>query len=663
MRQFFKLKIKLNLVLVIILFSCLSNSFAQNFDWVTKIGEADNDKGYAITSDKYGNVYTTGYIQETPLKIYPLNTIFIQKIDINGNIIWTKEMEDSSDYDEGRGYAIAVDDSGNVYATGYIAGTVDFNPASATYYLSSGSSGYCSPSIFIVKLNSDGDLLWAKLAVCSYDPYYFAIGNSIAIDKSGNVYTSGEFFGTVDFDPGLSNYNLTFNGGINIFVEKLDASGNFVWAKQMGGENNNYCDASAYSMAIDNDDNIYTTGYFDGTVDFDPGTSTYDLTATSYDDIYIEKLDPDGNFVWVKQMESTSYSFDNGFSIAVDTVGNIYSTGIFTETVDFNPGSGTYNLTSTGEDIFILKLNKLGDFVWAKQIEYDGGSEHNYRYRRNSLDVDIGGNIYTTGYFDGTVDFDPNIGTNYLTSNNLSFADMFILKLDSDGDFEWVIQMQGIDYISGYYPDCYSNAISVDPIGNIFTTGSFSSTVDFDPGLDTFDLDSWGGKDDIFILKINQCNSIVDTSVQVSTNTLTANVLNATYQWMDCYSNSPINGAVYSSFIPTANGQYAVQIILDGCIDTSSCYTISNAGIIEPNFLSYLKVYPNPTTNKFSIDLGSNYEEIVVSINDVIGNKMKKLHFKNMQLFNIDMNDQLAGVYFVTIKTKTEQTTIKLVKE
>ena len=97
---------------------------------------------------------------------------------------------------------------------------------------------------------------------------------------------------------------------------------------------------------MDASGNVYTTGYFQGTVDFDPGAGTFNLTSAGLQDIFISKLDAAGNFVWAKQLGGTLN--DVGYSIALDTSGNVYTTGFFRDTVDFDPGAGTFNLTPAG---------------------------------------------------------------------------------------------------------------------------------------------------------------------------------------------------------------------------------------------------------------------------------------------------------------------------
>lgn len=317
-------------------------------------------------------------------------------------------------------------------------------------------------------------------------------GFDIAVDDSGNVYTTGSFEGTVDFDPGVGTYNLTSSGLSDIFISKLNASGNFVWAKRIGG-NSVYSD-EGLSIAVDDSGNVYTTGIFGGTVDFDPGIGTYNLTG-SPTGMFISKLNASGNFVWAKQISGTGAVW--GRSIAVDASGNVYTTGDFGGTADFDPGTGYFNLTSNGlQDIFVSKLDSSGNFIFAKQI---GGTNYDYGI---SIAVDGSENVYTTGNFIGTVDFDPSgAGTYNFTSFSI-VEDVFISKLDASGNFVWAKQIGGTGSDLG-------QSIAVDASGNVYTTGNFGGTADFDPGVGIYNLTNTFGGYDIFISKLSSSGNFV----------------------------------------------------------------------------------------------------------------------------------------------------------
>lgn len=187
--------------------------------------------------------------------------------------------------------------------------------------------------------------------------------NSIKTDINGNVYTTGVFTGTVDFDPGAGVYNLVSAGSNDIFISKLDAYGNFVWAKSMGGIGSE----EGRSITADSLGGVYITGLFENTADFDPGPAVFNMISQNYEDIFICKLDSNGNFVWALRFGS-SIGNDEGHSITTDVIGNIYITGFFSYTSDFDPGPGVLNMTAAGYgDIFIIKLDSNGNLVWANK--------------------------------------------------------------------------------------------------------------------------------------------------------------------------------------------------------------------------------------------------------------------------------------------------------
>jgi hypothetical protein len=374
------------------------------------------------------------------------------------------------------GYATAVDASGNVYYTGSFRTTVDFDPGPGTFNLTSAGGD----DIFISKLDASGNFLWAKrIGWIAAD-----IGNGITLDASGNVFITGYFRATlVDFDPGAGTFNLYGDGLDDIFILKLDALGNFVWAVNMGGPGSDHGNA----IGLDASGNVYSTGSFSGTADFDPSATTYNLTSSTPNDIYISKLDATGSFIWAKKMGGSSI-IDSGTDIALDALGNVYTTGSFGATVDFDPGAGTYNLTALGSiDVFVSKLDASGNFVWAKQFGGSGG-DHG-----EGLTLDAAGNVYTTGDFQTTADFDPGAATFNLTS--AGSWDIFVSKLDASGNFVWAKGM-------GSPGGDHGLDIAVDAANNVFSTGSFSQTADFDPGPGVNNITTVGS-DDIFISKLD----------------------------------------------------------------------------------------------------------------------------------------------------------------
>ena len=309
-------------------------------------------------------------------------------------------------------------------------------------------------------------------------------GKSIAVDADGNIYTAGAYSLTADFDPGSGTSNLTSNGGWDIFISKLDADGNLVWAKGIGSSNSEFVN----SICVDGAGNVYITGRFTGTVDFDPGVGTYNLTSAAGYDLFILKLNPMGNFAWAKSIGGVSS--DQGYAVRADASGNIYTLGHFAGTVDFDPGTATNNISSTSGsyDVFILKLNNAGNFVWAKSF---GGTSNDHGY---DIQLDQAGNIYSTGSFRNTADFDPGAGVSNLSSVN-GAQDVFISKLDAAGNFVWAKGFGGTG-------DDVAYSLALDKMGNIFTSGEFSETANFNPNSGTSNLTAFGSADG-FISKLN----------------------------------------------------------------------------------------------------------------------------------------------------------------
>jgi len=247
------------------------------------------------------------------------------------------------------------------------------------------------------------------------------------------------------------------------------------------------------AIAVDASGNTYLTGSFQGTVDFDPGSGAVNFTTNGNSDVFVLKLDPNGNLVWAHAFGNTGR--DDGRGIAVDSSNNVYVTGSFEGTVNFSTSGGATNLTSHGlEDVFALKLDGAGNLVWAREV---GGSDIDQGL---GIAADASGAVLVTGFFGDTVDFNPNGGTFNLSSAGI--GDAFLLKLDTDGGFMGVRSFGGTSEDEGF-------GIALDGSGNVYLTGFFSGTTDFDPGPGTLTLTSSGASSDIFVLKLTPVGTLV----------------------------------------------------------------------------------------------------------------------------------------------------------
>ncbi|MEP6749686.1 MAG: SBBP repeat-containing protein, partial [Bacteroidota bacterium] len=356
----------------------------------------------------------------------------------------------------------------------------------ASYFLNNAGGS----DAFVSKLDASGNFLWARQLGGPGDE----VGRSLAVDASGNVYICGYFNGTADFDPGPGTFNLVTTSGQAAFICKLDAAGNFVYAKQITGSGLNGAISDALSLAPDGGGNILVSGIFSATADFDPGAGVYNITAFGAGDAYVLKLDAAGNFVWAIQLGGVDN--DYAYGVAADAAGNVYASGISFGTGDYDPGAGVYELGNAGGiDAYVCKLSPSGNFIWAKQI---AGAGTDYIY---SLAVDGSGNVYTTGFFTGTTYFDPVSGAHSLTSAAGS-RDAYVCKFDPAGNVVWAKQFGGTG-------DDNSYAVAVDAAGNVYTTGTYLGTVDFDPGSGTFTLGTTGGNQNAFISKLDGSGNFI----------------------------------------------------------------------------------------------------------------------------------------------------------
>ena len=156
------------------------------------------------------------------------------------------------------------------------------------------------------------------------------------MSSTGDVYIAGTFSGgPVDFDPGTGVHNASSQGFMtDVFVEKFSSLGSFLWVKTFGG----FDGERLQGMAVDASGNVYSTGDFFMQVDFDPGTGVYNLSSHNGNDIFIQKLDANGSFVWAKSFGGNSP--DLSYDIQVGSDGGIYTYGTFSSMIiDLNPNA------------------------------------------------------------------------------------------------------------------------------------------------------------------------------------------------------------------------------------------------------------------------------------------------------------------------------------
>ena len=287
--------------------------------------------------------------------------------------------------------------------------------------------------------------------------------------------------GKTDFDPGENTVNRTSASLYgDAYVAKYNTSGQFQWVNTFGGSSYN----RGNDIAVDKRGNVYVTGNFSDITDFDSGAGIANRTTSGGSDAFLVNYDTDGNFKWVNTFGGNT-NHDDGISVAVDPANNIYVTGRFADIADFDPSANTAERTSIvgSDDIFLVKYTAQGNFLWVNAV---GGSEFDFPL---GVATDGNGNPFVTGYFKGTVDFDPS--ANSASRTSYGAEDIFLAKYNAQGGFLWVNQIGGpvtANPISSGYD--VATALLVDAAGNAYIGGRFTSTVDFDPSGNTSTLTS-----------------------------------------------------------------------------------------------------------------------------------------------------------------------------
>ncbi len=384
--------------------------------WTKLLGTSQDDEGCDVTADSAGNIYFTGYTKSglegnTP---QALQDVFISKYDATGSSLWTKQF--GSSYNE-KGLGVAVDQSNNVFITGYTYGNIDNvidDPA--------GSFNQGASDIFLVKYDSNGTKVWsAQFGTNSYDE-----SNGVVTDSSGDIYITGFTERALDGNIAAGEYD--------IFITKYNTSCNRVWTKQFGTTATD----KAYGIAIDSSDNIYITGETWGDLD---GNSN-----RGNSDIFLAKYTFNGTRVWTRQLGSSAA--DVGVGVATDASGNVYITGKTYYDLDDN--------TSQGEvDTFLAKYDSNGTKLWVEQLGSSASDE--------SLGVatDAAGNAYITGWTVGNLDNNTNQGA----------SDIFLTKYNSTGTKLWTKQL-------GTTGSESSSGIITDSAGNIYISGWTDNNLD-----------------------------------------------------------------------------------------------------------------------------------------------------------------------------------------
>jgi hypothetical protein len=546
------------------------------------------------------------------------------------NYHWSRTANGGS---SGVGKCIAVDAAGNVYTAGEFGSTSDFDNSPAVNNLTSNGSN----DVFLVKTSSQGDFLWAK----SFGGSQEDVPNEIVLDLAGNVYLTGIFAGTADFDPNAGVSNLTSVGMNDVFILKVTAAGELDWVKSIGGTENDE------GNAIDIDDydgTVFVTGSFRTTIDFDPGAGVQNATSLGGSDIFMLKLSPTGGYVTSKTIGSISA--DRSRDIVIDvTTGAQFMTGSFGGTADFDPGAGVVQLPG-GNDIFVLKLDVTNDFVFAKEmggIAVDEG---------RNIDIDPNGFIYVNGSFISTCNFDPNGGVTNVTSNGSD--DVFVVQLTPAGDLNWVKTFGSVgteDFMD----------MDVTSFGDIYITGDMAGDMDANPDAVLTNTLTKLGAEDTYIVSLAS-----DGQFNWATS-YGAPIISAYTRSFGIYADEINNVYTAGSFMSTVDfDPSAATNNLSAVSGTDIWYQKLGPGtnsINDHQLHSTINVSPNPGNGIFVLNSELQLDGAEMIITNLRGEIIQRINNLNGEFFKIDLENNANGVYFIELITNDFREVVKVVKE
>jgi hypothetical protein len=457
--------------------------FAQ-YGWIRTINSPRH--GYAASADQNGRLnfggwfegatsFNPSHIGDSATSIEP--NPFLVQYDSIGNLNWYKHWESNN-----MAYLISVDTdpNGNIYGLGQFTNSIDLDPGSAI-----NSTPIDEGGIFIFKLDASGNLLWTKSIQAPNTAGGSIIPRQISVSSTGDVYLSGEFNGSFDWDPSTGTQtHVTITGNRAFFILHLSATGDYVWFSQI--EFAEEFSNQVAGLCVAGNDQVYVTGKFTNTVDFDPSASVSNVTEPD-GAAFLLSLLPDGSLNWV-------HTIPQGSGYDCESIGNsVVFAGQFNTPVsgsfDFDFGTGVQNIASDGIDAYFLSLDLNGNFNWVNSIT--GSGDQSCR----SIDLSANGTVYASGRFEQVISY-PDL--NYsLTSPTTS--ESFICKLSNTGIFLEQFSLLGSGITSVFN-------ITHSAAGSTYVGGHYSGQADLNINNNVNNYASAQGVYNPFAIKLGELN-------------------------------------------------------------------------------------------------------------------------------------------------------------
>ncbi|MBL7800835.1 MAG: T9SS type A sorting domain-containing protein [Chitinophagales bacterium] len=578
------------------------------------------------------------------------------------------------------------DSSGNYYVVGtiYNGDTVDVDIKAGVTQLSTTSN----LAAFLAKYTTSGNLVWAKLI----EGNSAVFAKSVIVRPSQDVLLGGEYAGTADFDPGVADQLATSNaydwfilrlnpagqyvthvttakagnqffkkfrqdknalyysvrdesGGTNVAAELVfKSSANSNWQYYISVQGNSVMTANDF--AVDTAGNVYVVGYYRGQIYYNPANSSQIiLTASNYTQPFLVKINASGGFVFYQNLGCDGPSA--GVAVTTDEAGNAYFGGYIKNTSPTNFGNGFTFSSPNAENTFLVKYNPAGQAQWLKRLAGKGISTAQF------IDIDKKDNIYVSGYYKDTVDFNPDtIITNNLVSS--SRYSPFILKLTKGGQFSGVADLKSKG-------DGFFNNLKIINDEVLSVGRSSTDTVDLNMGaaVSTFTTDFVGQSTSPFVSK--HAFATCSAAASATATGLTVNIADAaSYEWVDCTTNQPLAAGTTQSIVLAQSTNAFVQIEKGFCSTQSACaqFTLGSVGINEAKGGFDFNLYPNRAHAIVTLEITEKASSVLIT--DMLGKVAFEL-VNPAERETINVANFAAGVYLVSVEAQGQRTVKRLI--
>lgn len=534
---------------------------AQSFLWGEPFGGSSSGRVTDVATSSDGLIYAAGYFSGTgefdlapgadELLVESENEkSYITCSDPQGLFQWALHFD--SDGNNHRLQTLSTDQNNNLIGSGYYSGDFDVDPGEGVQMLPSNSGG------FLFKLDPNGSFLWART---------FAYGESAntnrvaehQVDASGNIYVSFHFYEEVDLLEGDDEWMLENPGDFSVGVIKLSPSGDILWTNVIGGPERD----TSSSIAVDPGGNVYVSGKFNGTAEFDPDGAGFQLTASQADASFIAKYDDEGIFLWAQELTNMLTEPDHDVDLCADNDGNVYFSASFEGTAEI----AGETLTADAEDALLVKLNDTGSFLWSVVVSSNSDNQAR-QVKFNGEWLVFTGRVYGDAMINGDGFSVP------LTSNGS--WDVYTMRISTEGQLEWAVNWgnSGGDFPGG---------VAFHPNGQLIHSGVFFNSIDLDFGENEYEIQAVGSVSCYitamdptpvgitessaaeFNLFPNPSNGQIQIQTPADLNYDEVHILNSAGQLMQQVPLANRRGALQLT-LPEPAGIYIVQLIDKGSV-------------------------------------------------------------------------------------------------